>query len=127
MDTVETAYSVDKAIASKFQETLGIEIIALQVAVGGDRINFRYRVLDPTRAAQLFHPLHKAFLRDSSGRNLARPNTPVAASLRADSGQPLRAGRVYTYFFPNPGQAVKSGDTVTLVIGGIRAEGLVVR
>jgi hypothetical protein len=115
------------AIASELAEKLGIEIMSLQVAVGGSRINFRYRVLDPVRATQLFNPLHKAFLLDSSGQNLVRPNTPIAASLRADSGQHLRAGRIYTYFFPNPGQAIKSGDTVTLVIGNYRAEGLVVR
>lgn len=127
MDTAEIGYSVNPAIASEFSEKLGIEIMALQVAVGGNRINFRYRVLYPARAAQLFNPQHKAFLLDSFGRSLARPNTPVAASLRADSGQPLRASRIYTYFFPNPGQAIKSGDRVTLVIGDIRAEGLVVR
>ncbi len=115
------------ARAREFSEKLGIEVTAVQLAVNGSRINLRYRVLDAERATEIFDSANRAYLLDAAGRNLARPNSPVSEPLRGESGQMLRAGRTYTYFFPNPGHVVKAGDTVTLAIGNYRVEGLVVR
>jgi hypothetical protein len=126
-NSAATAPAAPTSVTNELAEKLGIEISALQVAVGGTRISFRYRVLDSARATALTNEVYKAFLLDSPGRLLTRPHTPVGAGLRQDSGQPLRSGRTYSYFFPNPGQAVKPGDQVTLVIGNLQAPNLVVR
>jgi hypothetical protein len=127
-DTVAPGQESNPPMAAELAEHLGIEITALQLAVGGTRLNLRYRVLDSIRANQLVtNPLYRAYIIDSSGQRLARPFTPIAASLRAESGQSLRAGRTYAYFFPNPGQNIQAGDKVTLVIGDIQARDLVVQ
>ncbi len=109
-----------------FTETLGIEITGLQVGVGGTRLNLRYRVLDPARAALLTDMGQKAYLIDPMGRNLVLANAPEGAPIRRQSGQQLRAGRSYSHFFPNPSNAVKPGDRVSLVVGNLRTENLVV-
>ncbi len=117
----------DHGIASAFAEELGIEISSLHLAVGGTRVALRYRVLDPARAMQLTNSLNRAYLRDARGQQLAQPGIESAGPLRRDSGQPPRTDRVYSYFFPNPDGLVKPGDTVTLVVGNLRAPDLVVR
>ncbi|HBA85940.1 MAG TPA: hypothetical protein DCZ95_17795 [Verrucomicrobia bacterium] len=127
-DNIAPPLQVADTSAAALKERLGIEITALQVAVGGSRINLRYRVLDSIRADQLVtNALYKAYILDSAGQRLSRPNAPIALALRDQSGQALRAGRTYSYFFPNPKQSIKPGDKVTLVIGDVQARDLVAR
>jgi hypothetical protein len=108
-------------------EKLGIEIKALQVGVDGTRLALRYRVLDSERATALTNWMNQAQLFDSNGQSLLLPISPSPAPLRRESGQQLKADRIYTHFFPNPARSVKPGDKVTLVIGNLRAENLVVQ
>ena len=127
-DTVAPGQDSDPPVAVELAERLGIEITALQVAAGGLRLNLRYRVLDELLASQLItNTFYQAYILDDKGQRFSRPYTPPSLSLRAESGQPLRSGRTYTYFFPNPGQTVQAGDRVTLVIGDVQARNLVVR
>jgi hypothetical protein len=114
-------------VARGLAEALGIEISSLQVAVNGTRVALRYRVVDSARATQLTNWLYEAYLLSPRGQRLSRPNIKTPTPLRRDSGQPPRADKVYSYFFPNPAHTVKSGDKVTLVIGDLRARDLVVR
>ncbi|GEM_PF-2629485 len=119
----ETEHGIARALADRY----GIEITSMDVAVNGTLLAFRYKVLDPALANQLARWEHAACILDSSGRVLSKPNVPETVRLRQDSGQALRAGRVYSFLFPNPGQSVKPGDRVTLVIGNLRARDLLVR
>ncbi|MHC1769315.1 MAG: hypothetical protein AB9869_34380 [Verrucomicrobiia bacterium] len=125
--TEQIEYASEVAAPAAFAEKLGIEIEAVQLGVGGTRLNLRYRVIDPIRATQLTNWSNPAYLVDSYGRRLSLPNSPKAAPIRRESGQQLRADRMYSHFFPNPGMAVKPGDQVTLVIGNLRAENLLVQ
>lgn len=109
------------------KDMLGIEISSLQLAVGGTRIDMRYKVVDSDKAMTLTNQMYNAMLVTADGKTLSLPNTPGGARLRQDSGSQLVAGRTYANLFPNVNNMIKSGDTVTLRIGNLRAEHLVVR
>jgi hypothetical protein len=89
-------------------------------------IDFRYRVLDPDKAAMLGDRRYAPCLIDqASGTRLRVPNTPKLGPLR-QSATRLEAGKIYFMLFANSGLLVKSGSKVTIVIGDFRAEDLTV-
>jgi len=88
-------------------------------------LDFRYRVVDAKKAAPLFDRTTKPYLiHQSTGAKFMVPNPPKTGPLRT-SNEPQQ-GRVYWMFFGNPGGFVKSGDKVTIIIGGFKADGLIV-
>lgn len=107
------------------EETWGIQIIGIRQTAAGYMLNFRYRVIDPEKAAPLFNRQTKPYLIDqASGAKFAVPNPPKTGPLR--TSDPPKAGRNYFIFFANPGKYVKLGNKVTVVIGDFKAENLVV-
>jgi hypothetical protein len=89
-------------------------------------LDFRYRVLDTTKAAPLFARRTKpVLLHAASGARLGVPRPPTTGPLR-NSNPPI-PDRTYFMFFANPGRLIKQGDTVTVVIGDFRAEDLTVQ
>ena len=108
------------------EERWGIQIASLRLTAAGHMIDFRYRIVDPEKAAQLVDRKVKPQLIDQSTRRaLGVPTAPKVGSLRQTSVKPL-AGRTYFVLFGNPQQLVKRGGKVTIVIGEFRAENLVV-
>ena len=102
----------------------GIEITSLRLSGHGHLIDFRYRVVDPGKAALLadrrFHPV---LIDQVTGMNMRVPDTPKLGPLR-QSATRLETGKIYFMLFANAGCAVKSGGKVTVVIGDFRAENL---
>jgi len=89
-------------------------------------VDFRYKVLDPAKAAPLAKSDVKPYLIDElSGKRLGVPTTPKLGSLRQTAVQ-LMPGRVYFIFFGNSTGIVKRGSQVTVVIGECRIEHLTV-
>ena len=108
------------------EEQWGIQIASLRLTAAGQMIDFRYRIVDPEKAAQLVDRKVKPQLIDqASHRALGVPSAPKVGSLRQTSVKPL-VGRTYFVLFGNPQQLVKPGGRVTIVIGEFRAENLVV-
>lgn len=102
----------------------GIHVESLRLSANGYMIDFRYKVLDPEKAAALASREQKPYLIDeASGARFLVPHTPKVGSLR-QTGQQLVAGKTYWMLFSNPGKFVKSGNIVTVVIGDFRAEKL---
>lgn len=105
-------------------ETWGIEIVGIRLAAQGHMVDFRYRVVDPAKAASLFARKTKPYLMDQeSGKVLSVPRTAKVGPLRS-SNQP-QPGKVYWMFFGNP-RVVEAGSKVTVVIGEFKAENLTV-
>ena len=105
----------------------GIRPEALRLSAAGYVLDFRYRVVDPARAAPLLDGRKRPFLVDGRGASLGVPDTPILGSLRQTS----RNGKVATdhsYFiiFANPGKYLRSGDRVTLVVGDSKVTDLTV-
>ena len=87
-------------------------------------IDFRYKVIDPVKAAKLGKAESKPSLVDeATGTTLLVPKTPKVGPLRQTAEQ-LDAGKIYWMLFANRGQVVKPGSKVTIAIGDFRVEHL---
>jgi len=103
----------------------GIEVTSIRLTAHNHMIDFRYRVLDPVKAKELFVRQNKpALIHQETGKVLAVPETAKVGPLR-NSNDPQQ-GKIYWMFFGNAGDLVKANDRVTVVIGDFRAEDLVV-
>lgn len=103
----------------------GVEIQFLRETAAGYMLEFRYKVLDPVKAAALFVRKTKPVLTHvRTGKQLTVPAPAKTGALR-NSDTPL-ADHTYWMFFANPNRLVKPGDRVNLQIGDFAVEGLVV-
>ena len=145
-DTKEALAFVEQARAraeaeklAAIEETLtplerewGIKVLGLRVTAAGYVLDFRYKVIDPKKAAQLvdrkFSPTPYVLV-ERSGAKLGVPFTDKAGSLRSSvtTEAQIKRGRNYTALFANPGRHVKPGEKVTVVFGGFKAEHLTVQ
>ena len=113
--------------ADVLSQRWGIEITSLRVTAAGSMIDFRYRVLDPVKAATLNNPESPLCLIDQeSGVRMPVPSFPKTGPMRQTAKQ-LEVGRIYFIFFTNVARKVHSGSRVTIEIGDFRAEDLVVQ
>ena len=103
----------------------GVEFLFLRETAAGYMLEFRYKVLDPMKAAPLFVRKTKPVLTHvRTGRQLTVPVPAKTGALR-NSDTPL-ADHTYWMFFANPNKLVKPGDRVNLQIGDFAVEGIVV-
>ena len=110
----------------RLEETWGIRIEGIRLSAAGYMLDFRYRVLDPEKAALLFDRKTKPYLIDQkSGAKFMVPSPPKVGPLR--TSDPPQKGRTYFIMFANPGKYIKQGYKVTVVIGDFRLEDLTVK
>jgi hypothetical protein len=103
----------------------GIKIVSLRPTAGGQMLDLRFQVIDPEKAKGVLDKNKKAYvLDDKSGKSLPVPVTK-AGPMRQTTLNPV-AGRVYFMLFSNPGGMVREGDSVSLLIGDFRKDGIVV-
>lgn len=118
--------SAARPAGSAIEDRWGVSIIGMRLSGGGRMLDFRFRVLDPAKAAPLFDRQTKPLLiEQAGGRSLSVPNMPKVGPLR--TSDPPKAGTNYWMFFGNTGRFVKAGSKVTVVIGEFRVEDLVVQ
>jgi len=99
---------------------------SLRLSAAGYMLDFRFRVLDPVKAAPLFNKSLKTYLLDeTSGAQMYVPASPKVGAMRS-SQKSILADRVYFVMFGNPACYIKAGARVTVVIGDFKAEGLLV-
>jgi len=116
-DSPTTLHHVDK---------WGVRVIGVRPSAAGYMLDFRYRVLDAKKAAEVVNRKNKPYLLvEKDGSKLVVPVTSKLGPLR-QSAQYAKENRNYFMFFANPGKHVKSGDLVTVVIGDFKAEHIVV-
>lgn len=116
-----------RAVQAALLERWGIEVASLHLSAKGRMIDFRYRVLDPDKAALLGDRSFKPMLTDlATGAVLRVPSFPKTGSMRQTSAK-MEAGRIYFMLFANSGMPVKTGSQVTVTIGDFRAEGLTIQ
>jgi hypothetical protein len=108
-------------------EQWGIEIVGVRLSAAGYMIDFRYKVLDPDKAAPIAKKENKPCLIDqASHAKLLVPSMPKIGALRQTATK-LIPGCVYGAMFANPAQTVKVGSKVTVVIGDFKVADLVVQ
>lgn len=107
------------------QRQWGVDLAGVHPVSSGLMLRLDYKVLDPARAAALADRKVRPYLIDeATGTALAVPAMEKIGELRQVASP--EAGRTYFMIFGNPGRLVKRGSRVTLVVGNLRAEGVVV-
>jgi hypothetical protein len=107
------------------QETWGIKVESTRLSAGGYMIDFRYRVLDPEKAKPLLDGgIHPTLKVPASGAVFGVPSPPKVGQLR--NVRDVKKDKVYFIFFANPGQYIKPGEKVNVIIGDCVIENLTV-
>jgi hypothetical protein len=110
----------------QIEDTWGIQVKSLRRTAAGHLLDFRFKVINPDKASLLLQRQEKAFLLDqTSGKKVAVPSMPKIGPLRQTAVKP-EANRVYFILFSNPGDLVKKGSLVSILIGNVRIEDLTV-
>jgi len=105
--------------AEAFAEATGIQIKLIGVTGGGGFVDFRYKVLDADKAANLLQdPANAPVLLVEDGRGAVLRTDPAAFKIDfADDTS-------YFVFYVNSQNAIKHGTQVTAVIGDYRLKHL---
>ena len=109
-----------------YESLWGVDSLGVKIVESGELVRFSYRVLDADKAKTLNDKKVEPSLIDpQAGVKLVIPSLEQVGQLR-QSSTPI-AGRSYWMAFSNSGRRVKHGDLVNLVIGGFRANSLLVQ
>jgi hypothetical protein len=107
------------------EDKLGIRMDGLRLSAAGYMLDFRYRVIDPAKAAPLLdRKIRPYLLDDASGAQLGVPDTAKLGQLRTTGRNKVVSDQDYFILFANPGRFVKAGNKMTLVMGDLRIENL---
>ncbi|MCB8983254.1 MAG: hypothetical protein H6659_05500 [Ardenticatenaceae bacterium] len=110
--------SVETAIEDQY----GIHISMIAVTAGGGVIDFRFQVTDADKATDYMHGAYEdlpvLIVEDTGTWITPRPHTHHVN---------YEYGRTYYHIYRNPGGAVKPGAFVTVVLGDLRLQHVVVR
>lgn len=123
--TVKQSNPVEATPITEVSAKWGIEILALRRTAGNQMLDFRYRVLDPVKAAPLFGKDVQPYLVDEKTmEKLLVPNPPKVGPLRTTRAP--KADKNYFIMFGNPGEYMKQGSLATIVMGGLKVEHIIV-
>lgn len=112
--------------AERVAEEFGVEIVAIRTTAAGNMLDFRFKVLDKEKAMPFFlKELKPNLIDEKTGAVLEVPVPAKGGPMRPTSRDP-REGITYFMLFANPGHFVKAGNPVTIVVGDLRVENLVV-
>ena len=107
------------------EATWGVRVESIRLTAVGHMVDFRYRVIDPEKAATLTKRGREAFILDeATNTKLPVPVTKVG-QLRGTGTKPQK-DRVYTVMFNTGGGLIQQGSQVSVVIGDFKAEHLIV-
>jgi hypothetical protein len=121
----ESAGNESQSERSLLEADWGIKVEYARLSVGGYMIDFRFRVLDAAKAAQIFdRKIMPQLIDQATGARFIVPNPPKIGQLR--SGGNIKEGTIYFIFFANPAKYVKSGDKITIVVGDFKVQDIVV-
>jgi hypothetical protein len=119
------AIAVPVLSAEEIEKKWGLRPLSIRQTADGYMLDFRYRIIDAEKAAPLFGYKIKTYLIDqASGAVMAVPDVPKVGALRS-TRKPIN-DRNYAMLFANPGKYIKPGNKVTVAIGDLKIENLVV-
>lgn len=112
--------AAEEPVAARY----GIEVVGVRLTAGGYFLDFRYRVVDPEKAAPLLDRRVKPYVQLAGGDlRLFVPVAPTVGTLRQTT-QKVRKNHEYFALFGNPGRRVTTRDRVDVVFGEIRLTNL---
>lgn len=108
--------------AQRLKDEWGVEIVGARLSAAGYMIDFRYKVVDPDKAKPLFKLQTKpAAIYDKTGDRLHVPSSAKIGSLRQRAST-IEKDKTFFIFFGNPARTIKSGETISVIIGDFKAE-----
>ncbi|AYZ65775.1 hypothetical protein EGY31_21175 [Burkholderia multivorans] len=117
--------SLPRQAKAYYQMAKGVDDLHVRSTASGNLIRFSYRVTDPEKAQPLGDPKATVYLYgEASHALLVIPVMDQIGALR-QSGR-LEAGQAYWMVFSNKGEPIKRGDRVSVLIGTLHIDGLVV-
>lgn len=106
--------------------TWGVDDLTVKMAESGQLVRFSYRVSDARKAAALNEKTSTPYLLDEKAHAVLQvPTMEKVGPLR--QSQTPEDGKSYWMVFSNKGSYVKPGHRVSVVIGSMRLDGLVVQ
>ena len=106
--------------------TWGVDQLTVKLAESGQLVRFSYRVVDADKAQALEDKASDPSLLDEGAHvALSIPVMDKVGPLR--QSMPAETGKTYWMMFSNKGNKVHSGHRVSVVIGAIRIDGLIVQ
>ena len=122
----EPAFVAPETAAAPLDTKHGIEAVSVRLTSAGYMLDFRYRVVDAERAAPLLDRSTTPVLIDqATGNRLCVPSPPKVGALR-QAPRVTSPDRTYFIMFANPGRAITTGSRVTVEVGELRLENLLV-
>lgn len=110
-----------------FEERYGISPVALRLTGAGHMLDFRFKVLDPAKAAAIVNKqIAPRLLDPGTGVLHDSPSMPKVGSMRQTSSR-LVAGKTYFILFTNAIHGLKAGDRVTILFDDVKLENLPVQ
>jgi hypothetical protein len=110
---------------SQLEVDWGIKVESARLSAAGYMVDFRFRVLDAAKAAQIFDRKTMPHMIDqATGATFIVPTPPKIGQLR--SGGNIQEGKIYFIFFANPAKYVKSGNKITVEVGDFKVQDIVV-
>ncbi len=120
------AFGLSPSARNFYQVTWGVDPVGVKQVSSGLMLRFSYRVVNAEKAKALMDKKADTYLLDERARvKLVVPTLEKVGQLR-QTGK-LEDGKTYWMVFSNKGQYVKRGDRVSVVIGKLRVDGLVVQ
>lgn len=124
------AATISSATTPQTLESLGVEVVAVNLSASDFMIDLRYRVKNIDRAqALLDRKVQPVLINEVTGDRFYVPNTPKLGALRQTqrTKQAVQLDRVYFMLFANPDRKLKVGEKVTLYAGDSVLHDLVVK
>ena len=109
-----------------YAATWGVDQLTVKLAESGQLVRFSYRVVDADKAQGLEDKAASPALLDEGAHvALSIPVMDKVGPLR--QSMPAETGKTYWMMFSNKGNKVNSGHRVSVMIGAIRFDGLIVQ
>lgn len=104
----------------------GIDQVSAKLAESGQLVRVSYRVVDPGKAKPFHEKTSSPLLLDEKAHAVLQVPTMEKVGPLRQSGAP-ESGKSYWMVFSNKGNLVKAGHRISVVIGQVRVDGLVVQ
>lgn len=111
----------DVPLSPGIEERFGIRFTGLHVLAREGLIDLRYRVIDAGKAKNFGH------YTETSPLLIGRGGKTVEVTIMGMHNHRVEAGRIYYILYRNTGNAIKSGDRVTLQIDDMKIENILAK
>jgi len=109
-----------------YARTWGVDQLSAKLVESGQLVRFNYRVIDAVKAAPLnVRASSPQMVDEKTHVSLVVPTMEKVGPLRQSMAP--ENGKIYWMVFSNKGNYVKAGDRVSVLIGPVRVDGLVVQ